>query len=357
MGFKAITIKDIARALQLSPSTVSKSLHNSKEISSETRKAVHEFAAKHNYKPNSIAQNLQKGRSKCIGVIVCHVDNNFFSQVINGIESVAHNSDYHVIIAQTHDSSERELLNIQHMASGTVDGLVVSLCPATKNIEYLNELHQNGLPVVLFDRVTDNIDTHRITADNYRGAFEATMHLVQQGYQHIAHITSSNSLSNTAERLAGYKDALYEAGLPFDEELLKFCETGGKLPEEAQQKLNELLQLPDKPDAIVMGSDRLSTLILNQLRKLDIAIPGDIALTGFTNATSAEIFNPPLSTVVQPASEMGKLATEMLIQLIEDKEPATKFEKFVLPTELVIRTSSIKPKLATIQPELIKMPG
>ncbi len=357
MAFKPITIKDIARALHLSPSTVSKALHNSHEISIKTRNEVHAFAAKHNYKPNSIAQNLQKGRSKSIGVIVCHVDNNFFSQVINGIESVAHNSDYHVIITQSHDSSERELLNIQHLASGSVDGLLISLSAGTKNIAYLNELHQNGLPVVLFDRVTAEINTHSITAGNYQGAFDATLHLAKQGYKRIAHLTGSPTLSNTAERLAGYKDALKQAGLPADENLVKYCETGGMVTDELIRALNELLKPGIQADAIFMGADRISTLTLNLLRKMDMDIPGHIGLAGFTNVVSAEIFNPPLTTVVQPALEIGKLATELLVQLIEDKKPVTQFDKHVLPAELIIRSSSLKPKLPIIQPVLTNLPG
>jgi LacI family transcriptional regulator len=357
MGFKAITIKDIARELNLSPSTVSKALHNSQEISVETRNAVRAFAAKHNYKPNSIAQNLQKGRSKSIGVVVCHIDNNFFSQVINGIESVAHSKDYHVIITQSHDSSERELLNIKHLASGTVDGLVISLSAGSDNIDYLKSLNENRLPIVLFDRVTDAIQTHTVTVNNYQGAFDATMHLVQQGYKQIAHITSSLSLSNTAERLIGYKDALLQAGLSFDESLVKYCEGGGMIVPEVTQAIGEILTSPLKPDAIFMGSDRLSTGTLNVLKKMNIDIPGQVALAGFTNSTAADIFNPPLTTVVQPALEMGKQAIEMLIQLIESKKPTAPFEKRILPTELIIRASSLKPKSPVSQADRISILG
>jgi len=148
MRFKVITIKDIAKALNLSASTVSKALHGSHEISTETRNAVLAYAEAHDYKPNPIAQSLKKGRSKSIGVIVCHIDNNFFSQAINGIESIAHAKDYNVIITQTHDSSERELINIKHLVSSSVDGLIISLSARTRNIEVLKKLSDSGLPIV-----------------------------------------------------------------------------------------------------------------------------------------------------------------------------------------------------------------
>src|ERR1700712_5460557 len=167
MKFEALTIKDIAKALHLSISTVSKALRNSHEISEETKKTVLAYANEFNYKPNPIAQSLKRGRSKSIGVIVCNIDNNFFSQVINGIESIAHNKDYNVIITQSQESYDREVSNSEHLSSRSVDGLIISLSAETKNVDHLIKLHEKGLPIVLFDRVTDEIDTHTITANNY----------------------------------------------------------------------------------------------------------------------------------------------------------------------------------------------
>lgn len=340
MKFEALTIKDIAKALQLSVSTVSKALHGSHEISEETRKTVLQYAREHNYKPNPIAQSLKKGRSRSIGVIVCNIDNNFFSQVINGIESVAHNKGYNVIITQSQESYEREISNSEHLSSRSVDGLIISLSAETRNVDHLVRLHEKGLPIVLFDRVTDAILTHKVIANNFKGAYEATRHLLQQGYRRIAHITSAGSLSITLERLAGYRQALADAGLIPDDRYIKFCQHGGMIHEETRQALTELLQLPDKPDAIFTASDRLSTTTLSLLRKMQIPIPQQMGLVGFTNSISADIFNPSLTAVVQPALEMGRLATEMLIQLIESKRPVTTFEKRILETELKIRDSS-----------------
>lgn len=341
MKFGAITIKDIARALNLSVSTVSKALRGSHEISEETKKQVLAYAGEHNYKPNPIAQSLKRGRSKSIGVIVCNIDNNFFSQVINGIESVARQKDYNVIITQSRESYEREVANSEHLSSRSVDGLIISLSAETKNVDHLKNLHHKGLPMVFFDRITDEIATHKVIADNQKGAYEATSHLVDQGFRRIATITSSGSLSITQERLEGYKKALEEAGLKPDPRYIKFCEHGGMIKEETQQALSELLQLRNRPDAIFTASDRLSTTTLSLLRKLKISIPEEIALVGFTNSISADIFHPSLTAVVQPALEMGQLATDLLIQLIESKRPVTEFKKRVLDTQLDIRDSSL----------------
>jgi len=342
MKFEALTIKDMAKALHLSISTVSKALRGSHEISKETKAAVLEYAKKHNYRPNPIAQSLKQGHSKSIGVIVCNIDNNFFSQAINGIESIAHNKDYNVIITQSKESYEREVLNCEHLSSRSVDGLIVSLSAETSNVDHLAELNERGLPIVFFDRVTDKIPTHTIRADNFKGAYEATSHLIKEGFRRIAHITSSGSLSITLERLAGYKKALEDAGLSPNESYIKFCPHGGMIPEETNQALTELLGSEERPDAIFTASDRLSTTTLSLLRKMEIAIPQQIGLVGFTNSISAEIFHPALTSIVQPALEMGQLATEMLIRLIESKRPVTKFERHVLPTELKIRDSSLR---------------
>lgn len=340
MKFEAITIKDIAKALHLSVSTVSKALRGSHEISEETKKSVLEYARANHYKPNPIAQSLKRGRSKSIGIIVCNIDNNFFSQAINGIESVARQKDYNVIITQSRESYEREIANSEHLSSRSVDGLIISLSAETKCVDHLKRLHEKGLPIVFFDRVTDEIATHRVIANNQQGAYEATRHLIEQGFRRIAHITSSNSLSITFERLEGYKKALADAGLQPDPEIIQFVQHGGMIPEETHQALSRLLEMDNRPDAIFTASDRLSTTTLSLLRKMQIEVPRQIGLVGFTNSISADIFHPSLTAVVQPALEMGQLATELLIQLIESRRPVTEFEKRVLATELKIRDSS-----------------
>jgi LacI family transcriptional regulator len=340
--FETVTIKDIAKALGLSTSTVSRALRGSYEISPETKKLVLEYAEKINYRPNPIALSLKERRSRSIGVVVTEIANNFFSQAINGIESIAYNRGYHVTISQTHESFERELVTIQHMASRSVDGLLVSLSNETTDLTHLKQLHDKGLPIVFFDRITDEIKTHKVTANNFNGAYDSTMHLAKQGCKRIAHVTNSPNLSITKERLEGYKKALEQSNLPFDEKLVQYCYHGGMLYTEIEEAIGRLLKAKQRPDAILTASDRITISCFTALRKAGINIPGDMALIGFSNTNMADLINPPLSAVRQPAFEMGQVATELLIQIIESKRPITEFETRILDTELFIRNSSQK---------------
>jgi DNA-binding LacI/PurR family transcriptional regulator len=340
--YEAITIKDIAKALGLSTSTVSRALRGSYEISPETKKLVLEYAEKFNYRPNPIALSLKERKSRSIGVIVSEIANHFFSQAIDGIESIAYNRGYHVIISQSHESYERELVNVKHLSSRSVDGLLISLSTETTDIGHFKELHEKGLPLVFFDRITQEIDTHKVIANNYKGAYDATDLLIKSGYKRIAHITSSGHLSITKERLAGYKAALADHKIPLNESYIKYCNHGGKIVKEIEDSINELMALKQKPDAIFAASDRLTTSSLSTLKTLGLKIPNDVAFVGFTNYGLVELLNPPLSAVHQPAFEMGQVATELLIQLIESKRPVTKFETRVLQTELHVRESSAK---------------
>ena len=275
-------------------------------------------------------------------MVVCEIANNFFSQVINGIESVAYKKGYYVIISQSHESYEREVSNTQYLASRSVDGLLVSLSTETTDLSHLNKLHDRGLPIVFFDRITEEMQTHKVIANNFNGAYQATEHLIQSGFKRIAHVTISSHLSITKERLAGYKAALADHQIPFDESLVKYCKYGGLIFSETEQAIDSLIRLKKGPDAIVAASDKLSTGCLMALAKRNIRIPEDIAIVGFTNSLLTDIFHPPLSSVRQPAFEMGQVAMEMLIQIIESKHPITNYETKVLNTELTVRASSVK---------------
>lgn len=342
MNFNAITIRDIAKELHLSVSTVSKALRDSYEISEKTKKLVLGYAQENNYRPNPMAQSLKRGHSKSIGIVVSSIDNQFFSQVINGMESEAYSQGYNVIITQSHESYDLEVQNVGHLIHRAIDGLLISISTETNDVEHLRKLQNQGLPIVFFDRVSNEIETHKVIVDNAKGAFEATMHLLDSGFKHIAHITSSVSSSVTYERLSGYKQALSESGLEIDERYIKYCHHGGKDLAEIQQAIDELLLLDIKPDAIVTASDRITTSTLTLLHKLNVKIPQDIALVGFTNTVLADVLNPSLTSVHQPAFEIGRKATEMLLSIINSKRPVTEFENVVLPTELFIRNSSLK---------------
>ncbi len=340
MKFEAITIKDIARALGLSTSTVSRALRDSYEISEETKKLVLDYAEKNNYHPNPIALSLKERRSRSIGVIVCEIANSFFSQTINGIESIAYDKGYNVIIAQSRESFHRELINLQFLTSRSIDGLIISVSTETSDFSYLKELHAKGMPIVFFDRIVDEIETHKVIADNYNGAYQATAHLLQNGYRRIAAVANMSYLSITRERLAGYRAALADHGIEYDEALVKYCDHGGLLPAEVETAVNGLLALKKRPDAILATSDKLTTGCVRVLNARGISVPEQVALTGFSNSDLTELLNPPLTVIRQPAFEMGETATQMLLQLIESKRPVTSFETKMLPTELLVRSST-----------------
>ena len=335
--FEPVTIKDIAKALGLSTSTVSRALRDTHEISAATKKIVLAYAKEINYQPNPIALSLKERRSKSIGVVVSEVANSYFSQAINGIESIAYDRGYHVIISQTHESYDREVINVQHLASRSVDGLLVSLSSETTDISHLTSLHERGLPIVFFDRVADEINTHKVIANNEKGAYQATEYLIKSGCKRIAHLTSSSHLSISIERLSGYEAALRDNGLEVRPEYIKNCLHGGMLPEETETAIKQLMALNEKPDAIFVAGDRLSTGCLSVFKHLKIEVPKDIAMAGFSNSDVLDLFNPSLTSVRQPAFDIGKLATEMLLQLIEAKYPVEEFEKRILETDLYVR--------------------
>ncbi|RYE10635.1 MAG: LacI family transcriptional regulator [Sphingobacteriaceae bacterium] len=336
------TIKDIAKALGFSTSTVSRALRDGYEISSETKKIVLEYAAKINYRPNPIALSLKERKSHAIGVVVCEVANNFFSQAISGIESIAYDRGYHVILTQTHESYEREMANVNHLASRSVDGLLVSLSSGTINTDHFKKLIDNGLPVVFFDRIPDDINTHKVASNNFEGAFKATEHLLNSGFKRIAHLANAAHLSISVERLSGYQSALQQHNAVFTPDFIKHCNQGGMSYEEVETAVKQLLNLKNKPDALLITSDRLSTSCLTVLHRLGLSVPEDLAIAGFTNSNTAELFNPPLTTIRQPAFKIGQLATENLIGIIESKFPVTEFNTQLLDTEFTIRNSSVK---------------
>ncbi|GAB4018545.1 LacI family DNA-binding transcriptional regulator [Spirosoma koreense] len=331
-----ITIKDIARALNLSTSTVSRALRDSYEINPETKRLVIEYAERLNYRPNPIALSLKENRSRVIGVIVPQIANNFFSQVINGIEAIAYNRGYHVIIFQSHESFERELLSVQQAVARKADGLLISLSSSTSDVSELRLLQEKKLPIVLFDRVSTELDLPCVTADNFAGAFAATEHLIQTGRRRIAHVTIPPSISITQERLAGYRAALEKHGLPYDESLVRYAGFGQN---EVEPIIDELLSR--SPDAFFAASDRLAIGCLAALKKRNIAIPETVSLIGFTNTPVADLLAPPMSTVEQPAMEIGQVAAEQLIDLIEGKPKKPQPGAVVrIPTRLFVRTST-----------------
>jgi LacI family transcriptional regulator len=224
------------------------------------------------------------------------------------------------------------------MAARGVDGLLISLSSESVDLSYLKELHEKGMPIVFFDRITTEIETHTIVANNYLGAFHGTEHLIYEGYKKIAHVTSSPYLSITKERLEGYKDALAKHQIPFNETLVRYCNHGGMILSEIEEAINSLFKGKIKPDAIFTAGDRLSIVCYGLMKRMKPK--KEVGFTGFTNTQVGDLFSPSLTVIRQPAFEIGQTATEYLIQMIESKRPVTEFVNKVLETELIIRESS-----------------
>nr|WP_067060711.1 LacI family DNA-binding transcriptional regulator [Mucilaginibacter sp. L294] len=342
MNFKAITITDIAKALNISASTVSKALSDSYEISAKTKQIVLTYAREHNYRPNPNAISLKFGSSLSIGIVIPSIQNQFFAQIIDGIESVAHQEGFTVIIAQTHESYDMEVKSIQQLTHRAIDGLLISQSSETRDISHLKQLRSKGLPVVFFDRVSEQIETHKVVTDNFQGALNATQHLFNNHYRKIALITGPEGLSITKDRLDGYLQAHAQNKTEVTTSYIKHCSYTNNNVEEITSAVHELLELPDKPDAIFTTSDTITSTVLLSLNKLDIKIPEQLAVVGFTNSSFAAVVDPPLTSVFQPGFLMGQKAAELLLSLVKSKKAVTEFETIVLPMQLVIRESSYR---------------
>ncbi|GHE29723.1 LacI family DNA-binding transcriptional regulator [Sphingobacterium griseoflavum] len=333
MAFENYTIKDIAKALNLSPSTVSRALRDSYEISAETKKIVLAYAEKMNYRANPIARSLKERKSYSIGIIVSEIANNFFSQVIDGIESIAYAKNYQVVISQTHESADRERLNVEHLYGRSTDGLLMALSAETSDVRYLESLIEKGFPIVFFDRVPAQIPAHRVIADNKQGGYDAVHYLAQRGCKRVAHLTGARTLSITKERLEGYQMGLQAHALDMDDALVKYCQYGGLQHGELQQAVTELADTDY--DGIFISGDKLTTGYLQVMHERYAAQIGQVAIAGFTNSKVVNIFSPTITAIRQPAFEMGQRAAELLIQQIEAKHSGVDFETVVLPTTMI----------------------
>jgi LacI family transcriptional regulator len=342
MKFEAITIKDIAKALGLSTSTVSRALRDSYEISPETKERVLEYAKENNYRPNPIALSLKEKRSSSIGVLVCEIANSFFSQAINGIESVAQEKGYNVIIAQSKEDFEKEISSIQYLASRSVDGIIFSVSAETSDFSHIKQLYARGMNMVSFDRVVDFPDIHKVSVDNFKAAYEATTHFIKNGYTNIACVANASFLSITKERVEGYTAALRDHNIKLNPENIYYCLHGGMNYDEVENIMNKAMNGKVKPDAILGCSDKITTSIMRYCQTANIAIPHQVGLVGFSNLDLTDLLNPSLTVVRQPAYEMGRIAAELLIKQIESKRPTKDFEDVVLATALLQRASSEK---------------
>ncbi|MEK6781475.1 MAG: LacI family DNA-binding transcriptional regulator [Bacteroidota bacterium] len=343
MKFVQVTIKDIARELGISPSTVSRALKDHPDISRATKKAVNDLAEKLNYQPNIVALNLRQKKTNTIGVIIPEIVHFFFSTVISGIEDVAYQGGYSVILSQSNESYQREVTDMKALFNSRVDGMLLSLSRETTNYDHIESIISKGVPIVFYDRMYKNPNTSNVIVDDYLGAKEAVLHLIEQGCKRIAHLEGASKLLLSEDRLRGYKDALEENGMEFKSDLLIDCPNGNF--EEGKAMTKKLLAMPKPPDAIFANNDPLAMGAMMAIKELGLKIPQDVAVVGFSNWFLGELMEPSLTTVDQPGFEMGQEAARLLIKQIEMKEKELedyKPETKILKTRLIIRNSSLR---------------
>lgn len=336
-----ITLRDIARALDLSVSTVSKALRDSYEISEVTKKSVVDFARANNYRPNRMAKSLKEGKSGSIGVVVCSIDNSFVSRMLDGIDGTCAASGYDIIIMQSKESLVQERACLSQLEARGVEGLLISPSAETVDTEHIEQLAAAGMPVVLFDRISERTDVFQVGINNREGAFRAAQHLIGNGHRRIAMLNIGPDIYFADQRGAGYREALAANGIDYREAYVRVCTSTDRetLKASVEANIRYLFDLTDGPEALFTTTDQLSTYSLSVLHRLGYRIPDDIALIGFCNTEFAEMLTPPLSTVHQPAYEIGKRAAEMLVGLIDKKEPM-EVETVMLPVRLDVRVSS-----------------
>lgn len=337
-GKNTVTIQDLAKALGISFSTVSKALHNKADISPATIQKVKKMAEKMNYRPNLTAQSLVKSKSYTIGVIAPYIGNYFFPTIINGIQETARKNGYNLLVCLSHESYETEVANCNLLSAHRVDGIIMGVTSTAQNFKHIQALQKNNIPVVFVNRAADSVKASRVTVNDYQGAVKVMEHLIEQGCQRIAHIAGPSHLMLSKQRLKGYVDTLKKHGLPVAEELLVQTKA---FMEDSQPYINRLMDLKYPPDAIFAYSDYVGIEVIKTAKKRGIRIPEELCVIGFSNDPVSEVIEPGLSTLSQPPFEMGQIAAEIMIQHIEEKadlKPVTRLLDF----DLIIRQSSCK---------------
>jgi LacI family transcriptional regulator len=330
-----VTLKDIAKELGISPSTVSKALKGHPDICAATKLAVRELVEKWNYKPDLIALSLKSGLSKTIGVIIPEIVHYFFSTVISGIEDLAYDSGYHVMFCQSSELYAREVKAVEALLSCRVDGILVSVSKVTNDFEHFRKIQNAGIPLVFFDRICDEIDTDRVIVDDESGAYEAVKHLINIGCENIVHLSGPQNLNIGRGRKEGYIRALKEHNKLVHEKNIIKCDT----IEEARIVIPGLLNGKNRPDGIFAVNDLTAAETMKIIKQHGLTVPRDIALVGFNNEMISDLTDPTLSSVEQHGYLIGREAVKMLIERVEKKHDLPSQTK-IIKTELVIKGSS-----------------
>lgn len=344
MENNSTTIHDIAKALGIDSSTVSRALNNSNRVSVKTKQKILSKANELGYQRNMLASNLRRNRTNTIGVIVPRISRHFFSSAISGIEEMAFKEGYNVIICQSLEQLDREQNLIQTLAANRVDGLIMSISMETFNYKHLEGLEKNGTPVLIFDRHCDLPGHNNVLLDDFKGGFDATSHLISQGCTNIVHFSGPDNLKVYQNRLEGYKAALEKHGIHFREDFV----LNSRLMERDGISLSKkVLGLSEKIDGIFSANDVAAISAMQSLKKKGIRIPEDIAIIGFSNEPISSVMDPSLSTMDQSGSKMGKLAATLLLKQIKNKASVKEVETIIINPTLIVRDSSKKIKSKT----------
>jgi len=334
-----IGMKELARRLNVSTATISKALRDSYDISDETKQKVLQLAKELNYTPNAHASSLRAKKSQTLAVVIPEVADSFFAQVINGVEAMAQSDGFHVLVYLTHEQLEKERAILKELLNGRVDGILISVTSQTTHADHIQELVTAGIPIVFFDRIFEHMGKGEVTTNDYQASYQLTQHLIEEGCQKIAFLLFSDALSITKKRLAGYKDALTQYGLQIQDRDIITCTDA---PLENERRIGQLLGRKNRPDGIIASVEKLITSTYLACQVQGLHIPKDIKIAAFSNLATASILSPPITTVTQPAYEMGQAASTILIKAIQGKFLDKEDLKMMIPSKLDIRQSTMK---------------
>jgi LacI family transcriptional regulator len=334
-----VNLKKLSEELGLSISSVSKALRDSYEISADTKKRVLEMAEKLNYQPNPFARGLRKRKSITIAVVIPEIANNFFALAIDGIQLIAQQKGYHVLTYLTHEDAQNEESTVKHLQGGRVDGVLISLCGDSNSVEHLLALHETGVPIVFFDRVPETLECPTVTTDDYESGFKATEHLIQGGCKKIAYLRMAGHLSTTQKRMNGYLAALKKYKMPLDPKMIVEC---GNDNLSNVAIIKKLLKMKIRPDGVFASVEKLAISTYYACNEMKLKIPEQLKIISFSNLRTASLLSPSLSTITQPAFEIGKESATVLFQMIEKKNFGNRIEQIVLKSNLIERNSSKK---------------
>lgn len=331
-----VSINDIAKALGVSTSTVSRALRNNPDISLQTRELVQKYAAEVNYRPNVLASGLRQRSSKTIGLIIPEITHHFFSTVISGIEELAYAGGFRVIICQSNENQEREEINLKALLDHRVDGILVSVSKNTQKSQHFQKVIDQGVPIVFFDRIFEELATDRVVTNDYEGARMITAHLIGRQRRNILHLAAPRHMLVGKERLRGYQQALYEHGLERRDALVLQCDTA----QQVRELEHKLLSMAPKVDAIFAVNDFTAIAAMQLLKNNGYQIPGDIAIAGFGDDPIASIVSPTLTTAEQKGYEMGRESVQLLIKRIENPDTILHPRIRIFESTLKVREST-----------------